>query len=141
MNIYRATTWSKELSEAIARLLPQLSKNAVAPSQEELTKLLAEENTHLIAAEVDGVIAGILSLVVVNIPTGRKAWIEDVVVDKQFRGHNIGVRLVEFAIKTAENLAVKKVYLTSNPSRQAAHALYKKCGFETYDTTVFRMKR
>ena len=101
MNIYRATTWSKELSEAIARLLPQLSKNAVAPSQEELTKLLAEENTHLIAAEVDGVIAGILSLVVVNIPTGRKAWIEDVVVDEQFRGHNIGVMLVEFAIKTA----------------------------------------
>ena len=141
MNIYRATTWSKELSEAIARLLPQLSKNAVAPSQEELTKLLAEENTHLIAAEVDGVIAGILSLVVVNIPTGRKAWIEDVVVDEQFRGQNIGVMLVEFAIKTAENLAVKKVYLTSNPSRQAAHALYKKCGFETYDTTVFRMKR
>ena len=141
MNIYRATTWSKELSEAIARLLPQLSKNAVAPSQEELTKLLAEENTHLIAAEVDGVIAGILSLVVVNIPTGRKAWIEDVVVDEQFRGQNIGVMLVEFAIKTAENLAVKKVYLTSNPSRQAAHAIYKKCGFETYDTTVFRMKR
>ena len=141
MNIYRATTWSKELSEAIARLLPQLSKNAVAPSQEELTKLLAEENTHLIAAEVDGVIAGILSLVVVNIPTGRKAWIEDVVVDEQFRGQNIGVMLVEFAIKTAENLAVKKVYLTSNPSRQAAHALYKKCGFETYDTTVFRMER
>ena len=141
MNIYRATTWSKELSEAIARLLPQLSKNATTPSREELTSLLAEENTHLIVAEADGAIAGMLSLVIVNIPTGRKAWIEDVVVDEQFRGQNIGVRLVEFAIKTAKHLAVKKVYLTSSPSRQAAHALYKKCGFEAYDTTVFRMKR
>lgn len=141
MNIYRATTWSKELSEAIARLLPQLSKNATTPSREELTNLLAEENTHLIVAEADGAIAGMLSLVIVNIPTGRKAWIEDVVVDEQFRGQNIGVGLVEFAIKTAKHLAVKKVYLTSNPSRQAAHALYKKCGFEAYDTTVFRMKR
>lgn len=140
MNIYRAKIWSKELSDAIARLLPQLSKNAVLPSQEELTKLLAEDNTHLIVAEIDGVIAGMLSLVIVNIPTGGKAWIEDVVVDEQFRGQNIGARLVEFALNTAENLAVKKVYLTSNPSRKAAHALYKKCGFETYDTTVFRVK-
>lgn len=140
MNIYRAKIWSEELSDAIARLLPQLSKNAVLPSQEELTKLLAEDNTHLIVAEIDGVIAGMLSLVIVNIPTGGKAWIEDVVVDEQFRGQNIGARLVEFALNTAENLAVKKVYLTSNPSRKAAHALYKKCGFETYDTTVFRVK-
>ena len=140
MNIYRAKIWSEELSDAIARLLPQLSKNAVLPSQEDLTKLLAEDNTHLIVAEIDGVIAGMLSLVIVNIPTGGKAWIEDVVVDEQFRGQNIGVRLVEFALNTAENLAVKKVYLTSNPSRKAAHALYKKCGFETYDTTVFRAK-
>ena len=140
MNIYRAKIWSEELSDAIARLLPQLSKNAVLPSQEDLTKLLAEDNTHLIVAEIDGVIAGMLSLVIVNIPTGGKAWIEDVVVDGQFRGQNIGARLVEFALNTAENLAVKKVYLTSNPSRKAAHALYKKCGFETYDTTVFRVK-
>lgn len=140
MNIYRAKIWSEELSDAIARLLPQLSKNAVLPSQEDLTKLLAEDNTHLIVAEIDGVIAGMLSLVIVNIPTGGKAWIEDVVVDEQFRGQNIGARLVEFALNTAENLAVKKVYLTSNPSRKAAHALYKKCGFETYDTTVFRVK-
>lgn len=141
MNIYRAKTWSTELAEAIGRLLPQLSKNAAVPSQEELTKLLAEENTYLFVAEIDAKIAGMLSLVIVTIPTGRKAWIEDVVVDEQFRGRNIGGELVEFALKTAEDLDVKKVYLTSNPSRQAAHALYKKCGFETYDTTVFRVKR
>ena len=141
MNIYRAKTWSTELAEAIGRLLPQLSKNAVVPSREELTKLLAEENTYLFVAEIDAKIAGMLSLVIVTIPTGRKAWIEDVVVDEQFRGRNIGGELVEFALKTAEDLDVKKVYLTSNPSRQAAHALYTKCGFETYDTTVFRVKR
>lgn len=141
MNIYRAKTWSTELAEAIGRLLPQLSKNAVVPSREELTKLLAEENTYLFIAEIDAKIAGMLSLVIVTIPTGRKAWIEDVVVDEQFRGRNIGGELVEFALKTAEDLDVKKVYLTSSPSRQAAHALYKKCGFETYDTTVFRVKR
>lgn len=140
MNIYRVKSWSQNLAEAITRLLPQLSSNATPPSQEELSALLADENTHLIVAEIDNTIAGMLSLVIVNIPTGRKAWIEDVVVDGAFRGQNIGSKLVEYAKQSAKDLEVKKLYLTSNPSRKAAHALYKKCGFETYDTTLFRIK-
>lgn len=140
MNIYRVKSWSQNLAEAITRLLPQLSSNATPPSQEELSALLADENTHLIVAEIDNTIVGMLSLVIVNIPTGRKAWIEDVVVDGAFRGQNIGSKLVEYAKQSAKDLEVKKLYLTSNPSRKAAHALYKKCGFETYDTTLFRIK-
>ena len=140
MNIYRVKSWSQNLAEAITRLLPQLSSNATPPSQEKLSALLADENTHLIVAEIDNTIAGMLSLVIVNIPTGRKAWIEDVVVDGAFRGQNIGSKLVEYAKQSAKDLEVKKLYLTSNPSRKAAHALYKKCGFETYDTTLFRIK-
>lgn len=140
MNIYRVKSWSQNLAEAITRLLPQLSSNATPPSQEELSALLADENTHLIVAEIDNTIAGMLSLVIVNIPTGRKSWIEDVVVDGAFRGQNIGSKLVEYAKQSAKDLEVKKLYLTSNPSRKAAHALYKKCGFETYDTTLFRIK-
>lgn len=140
MNIYRVKSWSQNLAEAITRLLPQLSSNATPPSQEELSALLADESTHLIVAEIDNTIAGMLSLVIVNIPTGRKAWIEDVVVDGAFRGQNIGSKLVEYAKQSAKDLEVKKLYLTSNPSRKAAHALYKKCGFETYDTTLFRIK-
>ena len=140
MKIYRAKEYSASLAEAIARLLPQLSQNATVPSQEQLLKLLAEENTHLFVAEEDGVIVGMLSLVIVNIPTGCKAWIEDVVIDSAFRGRNIGGKLVEEAKRTASNLGARKIYLTSNPSRQAAHALYHKCGFEEYATTVFRVK-
>ena len=141
MNIYRATNVSEKLIQGIANLLPQLSSNATIPSLDELKLLLADENCHLLVAEDDGVIAGMLSLVVVNIPTGRKAWIEDVVVDASFRGRNIGIKLVEKAKEIATQIGAKKLYLTSNPSRQAAHRLYAKCGFETYNTTVFRLKK
>ena len=139
MNIYRATNVSEKLIQGIANLLPQLSSNATAPSLDELKLLLADENCHLLVAEEDETIAGMLSLVVVNIPTGRKAWIEDVVVDASFRGRNIGVELVEKAKEIATQIGAKKLYLTSNPSRQAAHRLYAKCGFEKYDTTLFRI--
>lgn len=140
MRIYRVTTLSAELSEALARLLPQLSSSASMPTDKYLEQMLQNDNTHLFAAEHEGAIVGMLSLVVVNIPTGRKAWIEDVVVDDQARGLGIGKALVERAKECAKEVGAKKLYLTSNPSRKAAHALYHKCGFEEYDTTVFRVK-
>ena len=140
MHIYRAEKLTEELVQGVEKLLPQLSSSAIAPSHEELKNLLADKNCHLLIAEADGAIVGMLSLVVVNIPTGRKAWIEDVVVDSTFRGRNIGGQLVEKAKEIAVEIGAKKLYLTSNPSRQAAHHLYLKCGFEKYDTTVFRYK-
>ena len=139
MKIQRIQSFSAELFEAFARLLPQLSSSATTPSAEQIERLLSNENTHLFTAEVEGKIVGMLSLVVVEIPTGRKAWIEDVVVDEAVRGLHIGHALVERAKEEAQNLGVKKIYLTSNPSRKAAHALYYKCGFEEYNTAVFRI--
>ena len=140
MRIYRVTTLSAELSEALARLLPQLSSSASMPTDKYLEQMLQNDNTHLFAAEHEGTIVGMLTLVIVDIPTGRKAWIEDVVVDDQARGLGIGKALVKRAIACAKEVGSRKLYLTSNPSRKAAHALYAKCGFEEYNTTVFRVK-
>ena len=139
MNIYRTRAVTTELVEALKRLLPQLSSSAQTPDAENIEKLLKNDNTHLFVAEEGGVIAGMLTLAVVDLPTGRKAWIEDVVVDGEFRGRKIGEALVEKAKEEAAAIGAKKLYLTSNPSRKAAHALYAKCGFEVYDTTLFRI--
>ena len=140
MKIYRVTECSANLIEVLEQLLPQLSSSATMPSEEYIESMLNNENFYLLVAEHEGAIVGMLSLVVVDIPTGRKAWIEDVVVDSRARGLHIGQALVEEAKVCAKEVGAKKVYLTSNPSRKAAHALYKKCGFEEYDTTVFRVK-
>ena len=139
IEIYKVTTASAKLTEAFEKLLPQLSQSAQMPGDKQVEQLVNSENTHLFVAEVEGVIVGMLSLVVVDIPTGRKAWIEDVVVDEAARGLYIGQALVEKAKEAAAELGAKKIYLTSNPSRKAAHALYSKCGFEEYNTCVFRI--
>ena len=140
MKIYRVTEFSANLIEVLEQLLPQLSSSATMPSEEYIESMLNNENFYLFVAEHEGAIVGMLSLVVVDIPTGRKAWIEDVVVDSRARGLHIGQALVEEAKVCAKEVGAKKIYLTSNPSRKAAHALNKKCGFEEYDTTVFRIK-
>lgn len=127
--------------EAIRHLLPQLSATAAMPTQEHIEQLIACQDNHLfVAFDEQGEIVGMLTLVLVTIPTSRKAWIEDVVTDVKSRGCGIGRALVERAVETARNAGVKRIYLTSNPTRTAAHALYKGCGFTQYDTTLFRME-
>ena len=138
MKIQRIERSTSDILETINRLLLQLSPSVAPLTATEIKTLLDNEYTYLFVAEIEEQIVGMLSLVVVDIPTGRKAWIEDVVVDESARGRHIGEALVERAKAEAETLGAKRIYLTSNPSRKAAHALYTKCGFKEYDTTLFR---
>lgn len=139
IEISRVKESSARLVEAFERLLPQLSSSATMPTAEHIERMVASELLYLlVASDESGEIVGMLSLVVLDIPTGRKAYIEDVVTDAVCRGCGVGQRLVEEAICIARSEGVKRIYLTSNPTREAAHALYQKCGFERYDTFVFR---
>ena len=72
-------------------------------------------------------------------PTGRKAWIEDVVVDSAYRGKGYGKMLVEHAIEYARTLSPCTLMLTSNPARIAANELYRASGFEQKITNVYKM--
>ena len=84
--------------------------------------------------------AGVLTLVWYDVPSGRKAWVEDVVVDAAARGCGAGEALVKAATEHAARIGAAKVMLTSNPAREAARALYRKIGFEEAGTTVFVFK-
>ena len=75
-----------------------------------------------------------------DVPSGRKAWIEDVVVDAARRGAGIGEALVREALSRAAAAGVPRVMLTSSAARRAARALYRKVGFEEVETAVFARK-
>ena len=138
--VYRVTAFSEALAEAFAGLLPQLSPRLGALSEERLRRLLAAPAAALYVAERAGRIVGTLTLAWYDAPSGRKAWIEDVVVDAAARGCGAGEALVRAAQRHAAEIGAKRVMLTSNPSRTAARALYRKCGFNEAETTVFACK-
>ena len=75
-------TVTDEVVEAFARLIPQLSSSNPPPSRTQLEDLVASEASTLFVARVDGRIVGSLTLATFRIPTGVRAWIEDVVVDE-----------------------------------------------------------
>ncbi len=125
-----------ELVEAMDRLVPQLSRSSPPPTEPELAELVGSGATRLFVARVDGRIVGSLSLVLFRIPTGLRAWIEDVVVDEATRGGGIGRALNEAALAEARRRGAKTVDLTSRPSREAANRLYRQLGFAPRDTNV-----
>ena len=136
MRIYEATEPSDLLAEAFARLLPQLT----APDREAVARIVASPATRqLVAAAEDGRIVGLLSVALYDVPSGRKAWIEDVVVDAAARGRGIGEALVREALALVRREGVARVMLTSNATRRAAHRLYERMGFVRYETDCFRL--
>ena len=131
-------TVDDELIEAFDRLIPQLSTSSPPPSHDHLAAMVASDDTVLFIARVDGRILGSLTLALYRIPTGTKAWIEDVVVDADARGLGIGELLSRAALDEARSRGAKTVSLTSRPSREAAHRLYRRIGFEQRETNVYR---
>ena len=131
-------TVTDEVVEAFTRLIPQLSSSNPPPSRTQLEDLVASEASTLFVARVDGRIVGSLTLATFRIPTGVRAWIEDVVVDESARGHGVGEALNRVALDRAREAGAITVELTSRPSREAANRLYQRMGFVTRDTNVYR---
>ena len=133
-----AESASPELRDALNRLVPQLSSSAKALSDADVVRMTADHDVVLFVAKYDDVIVGTLTLVVFAIPSGQRAWIEDVIVDGDVRGLGIGAALTKAAIEEGRRRGVRTIDLTSRPSREAANALYRKLGFEIRDTNVYR---
>lgn len=126
------------LVEAMARLVPQLSTSA-PPDAGELERVVSSSATTLfVARDGTGTIVGSLTLALFLLPTGLRAWVEDVVVDEAHRGCGAGAALVRAAIRAAASAGARTVDLTSRPERQAANRLYLRLGFEQRHTNVYR---
>ncbi len=139
MEITLATQVTDELYEAFNRLVPQLSSSSPAPTRQQLEEMVtAPADNVLIARDDDGRIVGTLTLIVFRIPTGVRAWIEDVVVDNAARGKGVGEALTVAALDVARQKGAKTVDLTSRPSREAANRLYQRVGFERRETNLYR---
>jgi ribosomal protein S18 acetylase RimI-like enzyme len=134
-----ATHVDEALVDAVERLVPQLSSSTPPPTRVELEVIVAGPSTMLLLARSGGGrIVGMLTLALFRIPTGVRAWIEDVVVDTDARGQGVGEALTREAVRIAGTHGARTVELTSRPAREAANRLYQRIGFERRDTNVYR---
>ena len=90
--------------------------------------------------ELDHLIVGMATLMVLPKMSGTCGVVEDVVVLASHRGWGIGESLVRHLIVCARaKLALRSIELTSNPTRVAANGLYQKLGFQLYETNMYRL--
>ncbi|WP_334143013.1 GNAT family N-acetyltransferase [Rhabdothermincola sp.] len=129
-----------EVVAAFQRLTPQLSSSSSPPTAEQLAEIVASPATVLFLARSGGEIVGSLTLAMFRIPTGLRAWIEDVVVDESARGQGVGEALNRAALERARASGARTVDLTSRPSRVAANRLYQRIGFVQRETNVYRFE-
>jgi ribosomal protein S18 acetylase RimI-like enzyme len=126
------------LRDAVATLIPQLSSSPRPFDLNQLGRMIADPATTLFVAHDGDVLVGMLTLAVFLVPTGLRAWIEDVVVDDAARGAGVASALVEAALAQATVQGARTVDLTSRPQREAANRLYLRLGFERRETNVYR---
>jgi GNAT superfamily N-acetyltransferase len=140
--VQRCTLADNDLEEAWRRLMPQLNPATQPPDLAVLQSIISSEATDLFTAREhrSNRIIGALALVVFSTPTGTHSWIEDVVVDENYRGQGIGYKIILAAIERARERGAKAVDLTSRPAREAANQLYLRMGFVLRQSNLYRFK-
>ena len=129
---------TEELLAGLNDLLPQLSSSAPPLEIADLERIVSSSAINLFVATDGDVVVGSLTLAIFPIPTGLRAWIEDVVVDGTARGVGVGEALTNAAIDEARRRGARSLDLTTRPSRESANRLYRKLGFEMRETNVYR---
>lgn len=132
---------SAELLEALNKLLPQLSSRAQVLTAERLSDILKCPTTRLYTLRDETHrIQATATLSFQELLTGKKAWVEDVVVDAAARGRGYARQLLRHLEAEARQAGAKSLNLTSRPSRDAANALYRSVGYEQRETNVYRLE-
>jgi ribosomal protein S18 acetylase RimI-like enzyme len=141
LRIEPITEATDEFLAALTHLVPQLSASAAPPTREAVAEMVTSPAiVQLVARDPErgDRIVGTLTLAMFRIPTGLRAWIEDVIVDSESRGKGIGEALVRAALEKAREAGARTVDLTSRPSREAANRLYLRVGFTRRETNIYR---
>jgi ribosomal protein S18 acetylase RimI-like enzyme len=127
-----------EVVEAFGRLLPQLSRSAKPLGQAELDAIVGCPANTVLLARSAGAIAGAMTLVMFPLPSGVRAWIEDVVVDESARRQGVGEAMMQESLRLARAAGARTVDLTSRPAREAAGRLYERLGFKIRESRLYR---
>lgn len=112
----------------INNLLEQLSSNVKSVDACVIRHLISSGG-YLLTARQNEQIIGMATLTCSFIMTAPFGHIDDVIVDKAHEGQGVGAVLMRGLIAKARELGLKRVELTSRPSRKRANGFYKKLGF------------
>ena len=121
--------WEPRDRREVESLLRFLSAEAV----------VTNENAPTFVAEDGGRVVGMVTLCFFETLTGRKAYIDHLVVSPAARRRGVGRALMRHAIDEARAGGASRIDLTANGRKRAGRSLYRSLGFEQRATGLFRL--
>lgn len=122
----------------IAKLFKQLGGEK---EQTPLKEVMEEDNLITLAyCEHNDQVIGIASMCTYKVISGKKGWIEDVVVDTQYRGQGIGRKLMEKLLEEGKKKNLSEILLFTEDHRIPAIKLYSGLGFKLKESRVYTLK-
>lgn len=117
----------------ITDLLAQLGYPATADQvRGRLNRWLTDRHSVLVAAEVDGAVAGVAALHAIPLleRDESRGRLVALVVDEAYRGHGVGRVLMDRVEREARGLGCRDLEITSARDRAAAQRFYLGLGYE-----------
>jgi|SRR5690554_371752 len=134
-----------DVKEAIAKEVKDLFSQ-LNPSIEQvnLSEVFKPENNITFAycmdRENNNKVVGIALMCAYTVVSGFKGWVEDVVVDKAYRGRGIGRKLMEKLVDEGREKGLSEILLFSADKRIEAISLYKSLGFQQKESRIYVLK-
>ena len=134
-DVRRATSQDvAQLSSLLSLLFAQEADFTPDPARQTraLHLILAKPETGLVYCATKGdSIVGMVSILftVSTAEGGRVAWLEDMIVHPDMRGHGIGERLLQAAVRGALDADCSRITLLTDATNDAAQRLYSRVGF------------
>lgn len=139
--IEKLTSVDEKTVADINVLLAQLRKDGPTEGPlSDIQSIIANPDCDLMVLKDGATIVGMASLYITQRIGKKVARVEDVVVEKKYRGQGLGEKLMREIIERARARGVKTISLTSRPARVAGNKLYQKVGFTIKETNVYRYK-
>ena len=121
----------------INRLLTQWSDTGYQMNADYFKELIIK--SHILCLYNNEDMIGTVTLVPLYKLSGSKGSVEHLIIDESQRGKGLGEKLMRFALDFAKEQNIETLFLTCEPQRIAANALYKKLGFTIKDTSFYQL--
>jgi len=99
---------------------------------ENCQNFLSEANSHILVAEIGGVVAGFVNFTTRKtiLHRGLSGLIDEIIVAKSYRGKSLGKQLLSSAIEKSRQLGCCEVEVSTEKTNIKAREFYRQCGFK-----------
>lgn len=130
--------------DGLMELYTQLHDNPIPDKTAEIMKLwksiLADENHHIIVADVDGrIVSSCVCVIIPNLTHGQQpyAFVENVVTDREYRNRGLATKCLNYAKSIAEDANCYKLMLMTGSKEKSVLNFYERAGYNSNDKTAF----